>query len=133
MVEADRLGALGSSALPSKPVTWEIDFSSTGTPYSPGNFLDGAGYIPNNFLSCNNGAKFPFSSYKQAIRYTPGAANVESIHRIEFMIVVAMRLGITCHVEDRELKFFDSPWESKGVTSSKSPAPRSTLDECSIE
>lgn len=39
-----------------------------------------------NFLICEKGAKHPLSSYKHAIKYTPGEANVESTHRIDSII-----------------------------------------------
>ena len=50
---------------------------------------------------CENGAKFPPSSYRHAIKYAPGAAKVEKIQRIESSKLDEILLGITCHPDNR--------------------------------
>jgi len=47
-----------------------------------------------NFRICEIGAKLPLSSYRHAIKYTPGAARVEKIQRIESKKATEILLGI---------------------------------------
>jgi hypothetical protein len=47
-----------------------------------------------NFRICEIGAKLPLSSYRHAIKYTPGAARVEKIQRSESKRVAEILLGI---------------------------------------
>jgi hypothetical protein len=61
-----------------------------------------------------HGAKFPFASQKQAIRYTPGEAKVAKTQRIELRMLEAKSRGIVRHHRDRLLTFFSL---SKGVSS----------------
>ena len=47
-----------------------------------------------NFRIFEIGAKWPLSSYRHAIKYTPGAASVETIPRIDSNRVTEILLGI---------------------------------------
>jgi hypothetical protein len=71
-----------------------------------------------SFRICVNGAKIPRSSYRHAIRYTPGAAKVDSTQRTESRKAIEMVLGILCHEREPELEYTLSSF-SKGVFSSK--------------
>ena len=54
-----------------------------------------------SLLICENGANLPLSSYKHAIKYTPGLANVESTHLIDSIIPLDSReiiLGVEAAV-----------------------------------
>jgi hypothetical protein len=50
-----------------------------------------------NFRSCEKGANVPLSSHRHAIKYTPGAANVEKIQRIESMRTKDILFGMMSH------------------------------------
>lgn len=67
---------------------------------------------------CVNGAKFPLSSYRHAIKYTPGAARVEKIQRMESIKANEILVGISSHPDAPELCFMPSTFSRKGLDSS---------------
>lgn len=67
---------------------------------------------------CVNGAKFPLSSYRHAIKYTPGAARVEKIQRIESIKANEILVGINSHPDAPELCFMPSTFSRRGLVSS---------------
>jgi hypothetical protein len=71
-----------------------------------------------SFRICVKGAKLPRSSYRHAIRYTPGAAKVDKTQRTESRKAIEMVLGILCHERELELEWMLSSF-SKGVFSLK--------------
>lgn len=67
---------------------------------------------------CVNGAKFPLSSYRHAIKYTPGAARVEKIQRMESIKANEILVGINSHPDAPELCFVTSTFSRRGLISS---------------
>jgi hypothetical protein len=70
-----------------------------------------------NFRSCENGAKVPLSSYRHAIKYTPGAANAEKAQQVESMRAIDILLGMMCHAGLSEDSCSLPSFSKRGVSS----------------
>jgi hypothetical protein len=69
-----------------------------------------------SFKICEKGAKFPLSSYRHAIKYTPGAAKVDSTQRIESKKLREV-LGMMFQPADSELNCPAPSFSKRGVSS----------------
>jgi hypothetical protein len=86
---------------------------SSGTKWSP----DIPIAWPEDACLDQNGAKFPLSSYRHAIKYTPGAAKVEKNHRIESKSATEILLGISSQCGSGERLISLLSLLSRGVSS----------------
>lgn len=121
--EAKVLGNLAESRLPAAffPFLWtlnELWSSADETPSASAvdELADPPKKTAPSLRICENGAKFPLASYRNAIRYTPGAAKVDSTQRMESRSV-RDNPGATFHPEGSRLANWFSGFSNKGVSS----------------
>lgn len=79
--------------------------------------------VPKSFRIGRRGEKWPSESYRQAMRYVPGAARVDRTQRRELMKALATLLGNRCQDDCLKPACLRSVSCSRGVFSSKVAAP----------